>query len=123
MLSSELGITLRFEASAMALASATLALALASIAVLGAAAEFHSVQSRTKVVRREVPFLPRRGCQRKKRLDLIRSPTVLDDEKGNLIGAVIRNGRPGKGMSAFTPTPGPDFGRRRFSSFRGLLGG
>ncbi|MBV9669664.1 MAG: c-type cytochrome [Acidobacteriales bacterium] len=34
--------------------------------------------------------------------DLIRSPLVSHDEKGNLIGPVIRNGRPDKGMPAFS---------------------
>ncbi len=33
--------------------------------------------------------------------DLIRSPLVNHDENGNLIGPVIRNGRPDKGMPAF----------------------
>jgi cytochrome c oxidase cbb3-type subunit 3 len=33
--------------------------------------------------------------------DLIRSVTVLDDEKGDKIGPVILNGRPGKGMPKF----------------------
>lgn len=39
--------------------------------------------------------------------DLVRSPTVMRDEKGELIGPVIRNGRPDKGMPAF-PLPDPD---------------
>jgi cytochrome c oxidase cbb3-type subunit 3 len=34
--------------------------------------------------------------------DLLRSSVVLDDDKGELIGTVIRNGRPGKGMPAFS---------------------
>jgi mono/diheme cytochrome c family protein len=34
--------------------------------------------------------------------DLVRSPLVLHDEKGELIGAVLRNGRPEKGMPAFS---------------------
>ncbi len=33
--------------------------------------------------------------------DLLRSPIVLDDDQGELIGPVIHNGRPGKGMPAF----------------------
>jgi cytochrome c oxidase cbb3-type subunit III len=33
--------------------------------------------------------------------DLIRSPLVSHDENGNLIGPVVRNGRPEKGMPAF----------------------
>lgn len=33
--------------------------------------------------------------------DLIRSVTVLDDEKGDKIGAVVLNGRPDKGMPKF----------------------
>jgi cytochrome c oxidase cbb3-type subunit III len=36
--------------------------------------------------------------------DLIRSEVVLDDEKGNRIGPVIRGGRPDKGMPAFDLT-------------------
>jgi len=34
--------------------------------------------------------------------DLLRSPMVLHDDAGELIGPVIRNGRPSKGMPAFT---------------------
>jgi len=34
--------------------------------------------------------------------DLLRSPIVLDDDKGELIGPVIQNGRPDKGMPAFS---------------------
>lgn len=34
--------------------------------------------------------------------DLVRSKLVADDVGGNLIGSVIRNGRPAKGMPAFT---------------------
>jgi cytochrome c oxidase cbb3-type subunit III len=34
--------------------------------------------------------------------DLLRSPVVLDDDKGELIGPVIQNGRPNKGMPAFS---------------------
>jgi cytochrome c oxidase cbb3-type subunit 3 len=37
--------------------------------------------------------------------DLVRSKLVADDSGGNLIGEVIRNGRPDKGMPAFTLTP------------------
>ncbi|MGH9404136.1 MAG: c-type cytochrome [Terriglobia bacterium] len=37
--------------------------------------------------------------------DLVRSKLVADDSGGNLIGGVIRNGRPAKGMPAFTMTP------------------
>ena len=33
--------------------------------------------------------------------DLLRSATVLDDNQGELIGATVHNGRPGKGMPAF----------------------
>jgi cytochrome c oxidase cbb3-type subunit 3 len=33
--------------------------------------------------------------------DLVRSPLVIRDEKGSLIGPVVHNGRPGKGMPAF----------------------
>jgi len=33
--------------------------------------------------------------------DLVRSPLALDDEKGDKIGPVIEQGRPGKGMPAF----------------------
>lgn len=33
--------------------------------------------------------------------DLVRSALVLHDEKGNLIGAVVHNGRPDKGMPSF----------------------
>jgi cytochrome c oxidase cbb3-type subunit 3 len=33
--------------------------------------------------------------------DLLRSPLVLDDDDGELIGPVIQNGRPSKGMPAF----------------------
>ena len=33
--------------------------------------------------------------------DLVRSPLVLHDEKGELIGPVLRKGRPDKGMPAF----------------------
>jgi mono/diheme cytochrome c family protein len=33
--------------------------------------------------------------------DLVRSPLVLHDEKGELIGPVLRDGRPDKGMPAF----------------------
>lgn len=36
--------------------------------------------------------------------DLVRSKLVADDEGGNLIGEVIRDGRPQKGMPAFTMT-------------------
>jgi cytochrome c oxidase cbb3-type subunit III len=36
--------------------------------------------------------------------DLVRSKLVADDEGGNLIGPVIRNGRPAKGMPAFNMT-------------------
>ncbi|HZU26798.1 MAG TPA: c-type cytochrome [Bryobacteraceae bacterium] len=39
--------------------------------------------------------------------DLVRSPVVLRDEKGEGIGPVIRNGRPDKGMPAF-PMPDAD---------------
>src|SRR5581483_6004111 len=39
--------------------------------------------------------------------DLVRSPVVLRDEKGDGIGPVIRNGRPDKGMPAF-PMPDSD---------------
>jgi cytochrome c oxidase cbb3-type subunit III len=34
--------------------------------------------------------------------DLVRSEIVLDDEQGNLIGPVIRQGRPNQGMPAFS---------------------
>src|ERR1700675_3022991 len=34
--------------------------------------------------------------------DLVRSPLVAHDLKGNLIGEVIRSGRPEKGMPAMT---------------------
>jgi cytochrome c oxidase cbb3-type subunit III len=34
--------------------------------------------------------------------DLLRSPLVLDDDHGELIGPVIQNGRPNKGMPAFS---------------------
>jgi cytochrome c oxidase cbb3-type subunit 3 len=34
--------------------------------------------------------------------DLLRSPAVLDDDKGELIGPVIQNGRPIRGMPAFS---------------------
>jgi cytochrome c oxidase cbb3-type subunit 3 len=34
--------------------------------------------------------------------DLVRSALVLHDEKGNVIGPVIRNGRPERGMPAFS---------------------
>ncbi len=37
--------------------------------------------------------------------DLIRSVTVLDDEKGDKIGPVVLNGRPGKGMPKFPLQP------------------
>lgn len=37
--------------------------------------------------------------------DLVRSTTVLHDVKGDLIGQVIRNGRPQKGMPAFSLAP------------------
>jgi cytochrome c oxidase cbb3-type subunit 3 len=33
--------------------------------------------------------------------DLVRSPLVLHDNKGDVIGPVIRDGRPGRGMPAF----------------------
>ncbi len=33
--------------------------------------------------------------------DLLRSPVVLDDNQGELIGATVHSGRPGKGMPAF----------------------
>src|ERR1700758_2152582 len=33
--------------------------------------------------------------------DLVRSPLALDDERGDQIGPVIEQGRPGKGMPAF----------------------
>jgi len=33
--------------------------------------------------------------------DLVRSEIVLDDEQGNLIGPVVRKGRPNEGMPAF----------------------
>ncbi len=33
--------------------------------------------------------------------DLLRSPVVLDDNEGELIGATVHNGRPAKGMPAF----------------------
>src|SRR5579884_729755 len=39
--------------------------------------------------------------------DLVRSPVVMRDEKGEMIGPVIRNGRPDKGMPAF-PLPDAD---------------
>jgi cytochrome c oxidase cbb3-type subunit III len=38
--------------------------------------------------------------------DLVRSPLVAHDVKGDLIGEVIRNGRPDKGMPAMTLTDG-----------------
>jgi cytochrome c oxidase cbb3-type subunit III len=38
--------------------------------------------------------------------DLVRSKLVADDSGGNLIGQVIRNGRPAKGMPAFSMTAG-----------------
>lgn len=34
--------------------------------------------------------------------DLVRSELVLDDEQGSLVGPVIRSGRPGNGMPAFS---------------------
>lgn len=34
--------------------------------------------------------------------DLLRSPLVLHDDNGNLLGPTIRNGRPDKGMPSFT---------------------
>jgi cytochrome c oxidase cbb3-type subunit III len=34
--------------------------------------------------------------------DLLRSPLVLDDDKGELIGPVVQNGRPSRGMPAFS---------------------
>lgn len=34
--------------------------------------------------------------------DLLRSVAVLDDEKGELIGPVVQNGRPSRGMPAFS---------------------
>ena len=37
--------------------------------------------------------------------DLVRSTLVLHDIKGNLIGEVLRNGRPKQGMPAFSLTP------------------
>ncbi len=37
--------------------------------------------------------------------DLVRSTLVLHDSKGNLIGQVVRNGRPQKGMPAFSLAP------------------
>src|ERR1700722_5917494 len=37
--------------------------------------------------------------------DLLRSPLVLDDDNGELIGPVIQNGRPSKGMPAFVSLP------------------
>lgn len=37
--------------------------------------------------------------------DLVRSSVVLHDIKGNLIGQVVRNGRPQQGMPAFSLTP------------------
>jgi cytochrome c oxidase cbb3-type subunit III len=37
--------------------------------------------------------------------DLVRSKLVADDNDGNLIGQVIRDGRPAGGMPAFTMTP------------------
>jgi cytochrome c oxidase cbb3-type subunit 3 len=33
--------------------------------------------------------------------DLLRSPVVLDDNQGELIGQIVHQGRPGKGMPAF----------------------
>lgn len=36
--------------------------------------------------------------------DLVRSPLVLDDENGSVIGPVLRQGRPEKGMPAFPMT-------------------
>jgi cytochrome c oxidase cbb3-type subunit 3 len=36
--------------------------------------------------------------------DLVRSPIVLDDEQGDRIGPVILNGRPDRGMPAFSMT-------------------
>jgi mono/diheme cytochrome c family protein len=36
--------------------------------------------------------------------DLVRSPIVLDDEQGDKIGPVILNGRPDRGMPAFSMT-------------------
>src|SRR5215470_14214471 len=36
--------------------------------------------------------------------DLVRSPLVAHDVKGDLIGEVIRNGRPDKGMPALAST-------------------
>ncbi len=38
--------------------------------------------------------------------DLVRSKLVADDKNGNLIGEVVRNGRPAEGMPAFTMTAG-----------------
>jgi cytochrome c oxidase cbb3-type subunit III len=38
--------------------------------------------------------------------DLVRSKLVADDKNGNLIGEVVRNGRPAEGMPAFTMTSG-----------------
>lgn len=37
--------------------------------------------------------------------DLVRSPLVAHDQKGELIGEVMRNGRPDKGMPAIPATP------------------
>ena len=37
--------------------------------------------------------------------DLLRSPVVLDDEDGNLIGPVVRNGRADRGMPKFNLSP------------------
>lgn len=37
--------------------------------------------------------------------DLVRSPLALDDERGDKIGPVIEQGRPGKGMPAFHLPP------------------
>jgi cytochrome c oxidase cbb3-type subunit III len=34
--------------------------------------------------------------------DLLRSPLVLDDDRGELMGPVIQNGRPNRGMPAFS---------------------
>ncbi len=47
--------------------------------------------------------------------DLLRSPVVLDDNQGELIGQTVHEGRPAKGMPAF-----PSLTSRAIARYRGI---
>ncbi|MGH9613522.1 MAG: c-type cytochrome [Bryobacteraceae bacterium] len=89
----------------MRIASAASALLFVSIAAMGQQQDSEAVNRGQKLFAAKCSFCHGEDARGRSGPDLIRSPTVLDDEKGNLIGAVIRNGRPGKGMPAFALPP------------------